>query len=71
MCGGDSGGTGEHWVIGHELPFPPEMQVLVEGWANIDHAARQYCGALPDRLPPGDGPPFVPERIVTGHTTQL
>ena len=68
--GGDRHGTSGRRPGGHERPFPPEVQALVEGQAHMGHAARGPSGVLPDQLPPGDGPPYVLERVGPGCMPQ-
>ena len=70
-CRGYFSGTGNRQFRIHERPFPPKMQIVVDLWANMEHAARKLGGALPNQLHPGDGPPCVIKRVVPVCITQL
>ena len=62
-CGGYFCGTGDLRFRRHECPFPPETQILVEGWAHMENTEWRPIGALPDQLTPVDGPPSILERV--------
>ena len=47
------------------------MKILAEGWAQMNNVTGRQGGALPERPPPGVGPPSIPERVGPGRMTQL